>query len=118
MVNGASPRHAGRSRRPLVIAVAATLPIVIAAWLLWPAAPRVGNDAYRHLIAIDSACSRRDTTTIERLRGMLDQAAAERTIDDSDRARLAAVLDQAQAGEWEAARRACRRLLEGRVTTP
>lgn len=118
MVSGATRGNERRSRRTLFIAFAATLPIVIAGWLLWPAAPRVGDDAYRHLIAIDSACSRRDTATIERLRGMLDQAAADRTIDDADRSRLTAVLDQARAGDWEAARRACRRLLDGRVTVP
>ena len=100
--------------RPQLTGLAALMVVAGAAilWWLWPTHPELSQEAYQYVMALDSACSRKDAPTIERLAGMIEESLQQKKLEDAEIRSLTKLLKLAQSKDWDRARQACRSLLE------
>lgn len=78
----------------------------------------VGSRGYEFATALFSACNRRDAATIEKLESMVDSAASRRELTEQEIEWLRGILADANAGDWQAAAKDSRSLLQAQVTEP
>lgn len=104
------PARDQRSRRRLILGVG-TMVLVFATAIVGCGYPRVSEPALRLAQAVDTLANRRDPSQIPRAREIVDQRLAEGEIVEAERDLLQAILDRAEAGDWQGAEANARSLL-------
>jgi hypothetical protein len=85
-------------------------------WLSRPAYPPVSPAAYRCTTALYTVCNQRASQRLPKIVEVVQQTHARGELQPSERAWLLAIIEAADAGDWQAAAAECRELLECQVT--
>lgn len=75
----------------------------------------VSEHAYEHAEALFSACSRQDATQLTSVRQSLETARAEENMGEQEFHWLIAIVEQAEAGDWQTATTNARQLMLDQV---
>lgn len=73
--------------------------------------PRVSPEAFELAKAVDNLCNLRDATQLPRAREIIIERHEAGDISNQELGWLSTILDQAEAGNWEAAMQSSRKLL-------
>lgn len=103
----------------LVVSIAAVgiIALGLIVYLMFPSYGPIGEKAYQFSVAIDSACSREDVATIERMDQLLAAAVAAEELSTREEKWLRQILALAENEKWDRARQACRSLQEAQLKT-
>lgn len=72
----------------------------------------VSKTAYELTIALDQAIDRKNQDQLNLAKDIIAKHHSEKNLSDQERDYLLAIIDQAEAGDWDDARTECRRLLQ------
>ena len=73
---------------------------------------KVSQKAYEITVALDQAIERQNQDQLNLAKDIIAKHHSDQSLSDRDRDYLLAIIDQAEAGEWDEARTECRRLLQ------
>lgn len=89
--------------------------IAFAIYFFFPGYGAIGEKAYQFSVAIDSACSREDQATLEKIDQQMTAATTAAELNARETSWLRGILELAQDKRWQEARQACRKLQEAQL---
>src|SRR6056297_9230 len=85
-------------------------------WLSRPSYPPVSSAAYQCATPLYTICNQRASQRLPQIVEVVEQTHAREALPSSERDWLLAIIETADAGDWQAAAAECRELLECQVT--
>jgi outer membrane murein-binding lipoprotein Lpp len=105
-------------RPPLVISQRLNVLLLVLALVGCSRYAELSSEAYEYSKALYSVCNRRDAPRLQKLAVHLETARAEARLTEREADWLAQIVATATAGDWPAATREARRLLESQIVHP